>query len=259
MRPTTHTLGAAALTIALTLLAQSSHAAYLDGTGRDDVLIGRDDDNTADLEIQPAGVTANQSLNNADTLVGRHGDDVLIGLLGSDTMLGGPGNDILVGGTEQGSQPNSDIQIGDTGNDIAIWAGGDGSDLFDGGLGERDALVFATIDRVNNVPTLSPVTGKHEATGLPTGAITTQGGFCRLDPVADPDARGFQFLVRFFSRATGNLLVTVRTRDVEQVFCTSEAGGSATFADLTVPDPVLVPVSLDEVAELNKTVAKMVR
>jgi hypothetical protein len=259
MRPTTHALSALALTIALTLPAQSSHAAYVDGTGRDDVLIGRDDDNTADPEIQPDGVAANQSLNNADTLVGRHGDDVLIGLLGSDTMLGGPGNDILVGGTEQGTQPNSDVQIGDTGNDIAIWAGGDGSDLFDGGLGERDALVFGTIDRVNNVPTLSPVTGKHQQTGLPTAAVTTQGGFCRLERVADAEARGFQFLVRFFVRATGNLAVTIRTRDVEQVFCTSEAGGSVTFADLTAPDPVFVPVTLDEVAELNGTVAKIIR
>jgi hypothetical protein len=259
MRPTTHARSAAALTLALTLLAPPSQAAYLAGTGRDDVLIGRDDDNTTDTEIQPAGVTANQSLNNADTLLGRNGDDVLIGLLGSDTMLGGPGNDILVGGTEQGSQPNSDIQIGDTGNDIALWAGGDGSDLFDGGLGERDALVFGTIDRVNNVPTLSPVRGKHQATGLPTANVTGQGGFCRLERVADAEARGFEFLVRFFVRATGNLAVTIRTRDVEQVFCTSEAGGSATFANLTVPDPVFVPVTLDEVADLNKTVSQIIR
>jgi hypothetical protein len=41
-----------------------AHAAYLVGSGRSDVLIGLDDDNQNDLEIQPAGTAANQSLNN---------------------------------------------------------------------------------------------------------------------------------------------------------------------------------------------------
>ena len=70
----------------------------------------------------------------------------MIGLLGSDTLLGGPGNDMMIGGTEQGQAPNRDVQIGGTGNDVAVWAGGDGSDLFDGGPGKLDALVFGTID-----------------------------------------------------------------------------------------------------------------
>ena len=89
--------------------------------------------------------------------------------------------------------------------------------------------------------------------------MTGQGGFCRLERLADPAARGYDFLVRFFSRASGALLVTVRTRDVEQLFCTSEAGGAITYADLTAADPQLVEVSLDDVDKLNRTVRAIIR
>src|SRR5262245_44951858 len=217
---------ATALALGMAMRAATSHAAEIVGTGRSDILIGLDDDNQNDREIQPENVNANQSLDNADTIIGDRGDDILIGMLGSDVLLGGPGDDVMIGGIEAGSRPNQDIQIGDTGNDIAIWQGGDGSDLFDGGPGPRDALVFGTIDHdANNVPIISPVDGRHAETGLPTANVSNQGGFCRLEAVAEPADRGFEFLVRFFSRATGNLLVTVRTSSVEQVFCTSEAGG----------------------------------
>ena len=252
-------LGTAALAAFLFLTASPGNAALVRGTEASDVLFGQDDDNIDDPEIQPPGVAANQSLNNADLMDGLGGHDVMIGLLGSDTMLGGPGDDVLVGGTEQGQAPNSDIQIGGTGNDVAVWAGGDGSDLFDGGPGKFDALVFGTIDKVDGIPTLSAATGKYRDTGLPTANVTGQGGFCTLEPVADPIGRGIDFLVRFFARASGNLLVTVRTRDVEQVFCTSQAGGAITYADLTAPDPQLVEVSLDEVERLNRTVRAIIR
>jgi Ca2+-binding RTX toxin-like protein len=248
-----------ALAATFTLTVSRADAALVRGSEASEVLFGHDDDNTDDPEIQPPGVTANQSLNNADLIDGLGGHDVLIGLLGSDTLLGGPGDDVLVGGTEQGSQPNSDVQIGGTGNDVALWAGGDGSDLFDGGPGYSDALVFGTIDKVNNFPVLSAATGKYRDTGLPTANVTGQGGFCTLERLDDPIGRGFDFLVRFFSRASGNLLVTVRTRDVEQLFCTSQAGGAITFADLTVATPQLVEVSLDEVAKLNRTVRAIIR
>jgi hypothetical protein len=248
-----------ALALALVLPGPGAHAAYLQGTGRSDILIGSDDDNQEDPEIQPAA-GANQSLDNADVLVGLRGDDVLVGMLGSDVLLGGPGDDVMIGGIEGGQRPNQDVQIGDTGNDIAIWQGGDGSDLFDGGPGPRDTLIFGTIDRdANNVPILSPVTGHHAETGLPTANVSGQGGFCRLEAVADPAARGFQYLVRFFSRATGNLLVTIRTRDVEQVFCTSEAGGAITFADLTKPDPEFVEIPLEAVRDVNQDAARIIR
>jgi Ca2+-binding RTX toxin-like protein len=250
------------LALGLALHASTTQAALLVGSSQSDVLVGSDDDNVNDAEIQPQNVTANQSLNNADTLLGGKGDDILIGMLGSDVLLGGPGDDVLIGGIERATQPNSDIQLGEAGNDVAIWQGGDGSDLFDGGLGRRDALVFGTIDRNpdTNVPTLSPVDGRHADTGVPTANVTNQNGFCTLDAVADPEARGFEFLVRFFSKATGNpLLVTVRTRDVEQVFCTTQNGAGITFADLTQPDPAFVEISLDDVKDLNVDVARMIR
>ena len=248
-----------ALALGLALQAASVHAAFLVGTHKSDVLIGKDDDNQNDLEIQPEGVTANQSLNNADTLIGERGDDVLIGMRGSDVLLGGFGDDVLIGGIERGSQPNSDIQLGDAGNDTAIWQGGDGSDLFDGGPGARDALVFGTIDAVGDVPILSPVDGKHARTGLPTANVSGQGGFCTLEAVAKPDERGFEFLVRFFSKASGALLVTVRVRDVEQVFCTAENSAAITFADLTAPKPDFAEVALEAVRDLNPDVALMIR
>jgi Ca2+-binding RTX toxin-like protein len=252
---------AAAIAFALTLCATNAYAAELVGTAHDDVLIGPDDDNPNDPEIQPAGVAANQSLNNTDVLIGGLGDDVLIGMLGSDVLIGGPGNDILIGGIERGSQPNSDVQLGGSGNDTAIWQGGDGSDSFDGGPGRRDALVFGTIDRDanTNVPVLSPVSGRHARTGLPTANVSGQGGFCTLEAVQEPAARGFDFLVRFFSKANGNLLVTIRVRDVEQVFCTAQDAAAITFADLTQPKPDFVEVSLDDVRRLNEDVARMIR
>ena len=237
-----------------------SEAGVQIGTNGADVLIGLDDDTKTNPAIQPAEPVdlANQSLDKADVLLGRSGDDVLIGLLGSDVMDGGPGSDVLIGGTEQGSTPNSDTMIGGDGNDVALWRAGDGSEAFLGGRGV-DALVFGNIDKdASNVPTLSPVTGRHARTGLPTADLTGQGGFCSLERVSDPDF-GYEFLVRFFVRATGRLAVTVRTSEVEQVFCTSEAGGAITFADLTQSDPAFVDVTLDEVRGLNATVGKIVR
>jgi hypothetical protein len=121
--------------------------------------------------------------------------------------------------------------------------------------------VFGTIDRdpTTNVPILSPVAGRHAQTGIPTANVTGQNGFCTVEAVEDPAARGFQFLVRFFSKANGNLLVTVRTRDVEQVFCTAQNAAAITFADLTRPHPEFVEIPLGAVAGLNSEVASMIR
>jgi len=239
--------------------ASAAHAAYIRGTSGDDVIFGRDDDTQANTQIQPAGVTADQSLDKSDVLEGGSGDDLLIGLGGSDVLIGGPGNDILVGGTEQFQTPNSDTMIGGDGNDIALWRGGDGSEAFVGGKGNADALIFGNIDRdASNIPTISPTTGRHAKTGIPTADVTNQGGFCEVERVQDPDF-GYQFLIRFFVRATRTLAVTLRTVDVEQVYCTSEAGGQITFADLTAPDPEFVVVSLDQVKQINPTVGKIIR
>src|SRR5690606_18669577 len=114
-------------------------------------------------------------------------------------------------------------------------------------------------DKVNGIPTISPSRGKHRSTGVPTANVTGQGGFCTLERVDDPGRRGYDFLVRFFSRATGNLLVTVRTRDVEQVFCTSEAGGTIVVADLTDANPTFEEIALADVAGLNPIVAQSIR
>ena len=183
----------------------------------------------------------------------------MIGLAGSDVMLGGKGNDILVGGTEQGILPNSDAMIGEGGDDIALWRGGDGSEPFIGGSGRADALIMGTIDRnASNIPVISPTSRPSRPDRNPTADVTGQAGFCTLERVQDRNA-GYEFLVRFFLRATGNLAVTMRTAGVEQVYCTSQAGGQITFADLTAEDPEFVVVSLDEVEEVNGTVAKIIR
>ncbi len=249
------------LTAALCTLvggAGAAHAAFVEGTNRADVLFGLDDDSQANPRIQPAGAV-NQSLDKADIIEGRSGDDVMVGLGGSDVMLGGSGDDIIVGGTEQGTAPNSDAMIGGNGNDIALWRGGDGSEAFVGGRGHADALIFGNIDRDDsNIPIISPTTGRHAKTGIPTADVTGQGGFCTLEDVQDSDL-GYQFLVRFFARATGNLAVTLRTVDVEQVYCTSQVGGQITFADLTATNPEFVVVDLDEVKEINRTVDKIIR
>jgi hypothetical protein len=247
----------AALVVAgLGTAARPTDASLEEGDFQSQVLIGRDDDNISNPPIQPAGVAANQSLNNADVLNGAGGNDVLLGLLGSDVLRGGFGNDILVGGPEGGSSfPNSDIMYGDQDNDVAIWAPGDGSDAFLGGTG-FDALVFGVTDRANGVPTL---TGQAHGFpfGIPTANVSGQGGFCTLER-ADPSS-GYEWLVRFFVRATGNLAVTVRVADVEQVFCTSQAGGQITYADLTGDEPQFVVVSHEQASRINQLVGAIIR
>jgi hypothetical protein len=68
---------------------------------------------------------------------------------------------------------------------------------------------------------------------------------------------GYDHLVRFRG-AAGNIIVTVRVKDVEQVFCSS-GQGAITFADLTVPSPVFVDVTQAAVQTLNPLVAAMIR
>jgi hypothetical protein len=236
---------------------QSTEAALQQGGSGPQVLIGADDDNVNNPTIQPPGVPANQSLNNTDVLLGGGANDILIGLLGNDVLIGGPGNDILIGGPEGSGPPNSDVIFGGPGNDIAIWQGGDGSDAFIGG-DDFDALVFGTMDRdPNNVPVL---TGRAPGfpNGLPTANVSGQGGFCTVERPDDP-AIGYNFLVRFFVRATGALAVTIRVSEVEQVFCTSEAGGEITFADLTNENPEFVVVTPERVELLNGIVARVIR
>jgi Ca2+-binding RTX toxin-like protein len=243
------------LAAGVALVGRPSHAALVFGGNAASILFGLDNDNNANPHIQPAGVTANQSLNNTDVLAGGSGNDVIVGLLGSDVISAGAGSDILIGGPEQGTTPNSDIVFGDDGDDINIWAPGDGSDMFIGGAG-RDALVFGVIDKnAQNIPTSAgPAPGFAH---IPSANVSGQNGFCTLER-ADP-ALGVDFLVRFFSRASGNLLVTVRTREVEEVYCTSQAGGQITYADLRQAAPQFDVVALPLVLQLNNTVGRIIR
>ncbi|MEL7023969.1 MAG: hypothetical protein AAGL69_09505 [Pseudomonadota bacterium] len=230
--------------------------------GVSEVLIGLDNDNVSNPLIQPIVPPPNQSLNNADILQGEDGCDVLIGLQGNDVLTGGEGQDIMIGGTEQFDPEgfgNRDVMIGGEGNDINIWAPGDGSDAFLGGAGSRDAMIFGLIDRdANNVPTLAPVVGTFSETGVPTANVTGSPGFCRLEDVRDTDL-GFDYLVRFFVRSTGNLAVTIRLRDVEQVFCTSESGGAITFANLRKRYAQFVEIAPGDVQRKNKVVSQIIR
>ena len=191
-----------------------------------------------------------------DYIHGRAGNDVQIGLLGDDFLWGEAGRDVLVGGTEQFKEPNFDTMYGGDGADTNVWAPGDGDDDFRGGVG-RDAQVFGVIDiNKRNVPTLSkPARGYRY--GVPTADVSGSPGFCTL--ARAPKQGKFDYLARFFVRETGDLAVTIRLADVEQVFCTSKAGGQITYANLTQAKPRFVKVSDGEVADLNSTVARIIR
>jgi len=238
------------------MLVQPSQAALVVGDSAPSIVFGRDNDNVNNPTIQPAGVVANQSLNNTDVLVGRAGNDVIVGLPGSDVLSAGFGNDILIGGPEQGTTPNSDIIFGDEGDDINIWAPGDGSDLFVGGNG-RDAIIFGVIDRdASNRPTSAgPAPGFAH---IPSANVSGQGGFCTIERSPD-GSLGFEFLARFFVRATGALAVTVRLNEVEQIFCTSQAGGQIIYADLTQANPQFAVISRGDALALNEIVGRIIR
>jgi hypothetical protein len=245
--------------------AQQTQAALLEGGNGPQLLIGFDDDNQTNALIQ-AGALANQSLNRTDILEGGRANDVMFGLNGNDVMEGGPGDDIILGGPDggpaPGGPPNSDIMFGGPGNDVNLWAPGDGSEAFIGGPG-RDALIFGATDRE---AVADPATGVRLPTlffgvlrfpqGIPTADVSGLGNFCTLEASPSP---GYEYLVRFRSTATTNIIVTVRVKDVEQVFCTGQSGASITFADLTAPSPTFSVVSQQEVETLNPLVGSMIR
>jgi len=240
----------------------TTHAAPGGNDNGPQLLIGRDDDRQDNAAIQ-AGAAANQSLNRTDVLIGGSGNDVIFGLNGNDVIDGGPGRDIILGGPDggpaPGGPPNSDIMFGGPGNDVNLWAPGDGSEAFVGGEG-RDALIFGATDR-DSVP--DATTGVRLPTllfgvpgfpqGIPTADVSGLTNFCTLEDSPLPE---YQFLVRFRG-AAGNIIVTVRVRDVEQVFCSE--GGSIAYADLTAPSPSFVVVSQQEVEKLNALVGAMIR
>jgi hypothetical protein len=244
--------------------AHRIQAAVVEGGKGPQLLIGRDDDNINNAGIQ-AGASANQSLNRTDIIEGGPGNDVIFGLNGDDVIDGGPGHDIILGGPDGGAAPggipNSDIMFGGPDNDVNLWAPGDGSEAFVGGPG-LDALVFGTTDR-QDIPDpqtsvrlpklLTGVEGFPQ--GIPTADVSGQVQHCTVERSPSP---GYDYLVRFRG-PTGNLIVTVRVSEVEQVFCSSEEGAGIAFADLTLPSPAFADVSQQEVETLNPVVGAMIR
>src|SRR5262245_42943584 len=213
------------------------------------LIIGADDDRPEAPVIQ-AGAATDQSLKRTDVLTGGLANDVMFGLNGNDVMFGRAGRDIILGGpdggTPPGGPPNSDIMFGGADNDVNLWAPGDGSEAFFGGSGSRDALVFGATDRELvadpdtgvKLPTLlTGVPGFPH--GIPTADVSGVTSFCTVEASPLPE---YDFLIRFLGE-TGNLIVTVRVKDVEQVFCSGQGGGAITFADLTDAYPAFVVVS----------------
>jgi len=242
--------------------AQAANVKHEDRKDAAQLLIGADNDRKDNPAIQ-ADAVADQSLGRTDVLRGGSGNDVIFGLNGNDVIDGGPGSDIILGGPDGGAAPggppNSDIMFGGPGRDVNLWAPGDGSEAFIGGSG-LDALVFGATDRDAfpdfatgvRLPTLRfGVPGFPQ--GIPTANVSGLTNFCTIE---DSPLAAYDHLVRFRG-AAGNLIVTVRVAEVEQVCCSQ--GGGIGFADLTQPSPVFVPVSLQEVESLNRLVAAMIR
>ena len=259
---------AAIIAVAAALAAAGTAGAAIQGGGDADVpllLVGEDDDSTADPTIQPPGTVNNQSTRKADILGGGQEDDMLVGRLGPDVVVAGPGDDVIVGGPEAGSDvlqfPNADAALGGPGDDVFIWAPGDGPDSFTGGEGpdtvlqparrvrrggrvvtiparrvparpDDDVLVLGTLalqpgdntrPALRRVGAFGPLpTVNVSGIGLPATVgdnppLATVKGFCELVP--GPAVSQWQFLVRFFNEATGELQATIRTRAVERVIC----------------------------------------
>jgi hypothetical protein len=244
--------------------AHSIQAARLDGGRGPQLLIGRDDDRIENVAIQ-AGAATNQSLDRTDVIEAGQGNDVIFGLNGDDVIDGGQGQDIILGGPDGGAAPggppNSDIMFGGQGDDVNLWAPGDGSEAFIGGPG-LDALVFGATDR-EAVP--DPQTGVRLPTllsgvegfpqGIPTADVSGLPQHCSVERSPSP---AYDFLVRFLG-PTGNIIVTVRVKGVEQFFCPSQLGAGIAFADLTLASPTFVDVSQNEVESLNPLVGAMIR
>ena len=200
-----------------------------------------------------------------DTLIGRLGSDVFKAGAGDDVIVGG-----TEGGQPAPALPNSDIAYGEAGSDAFIWAPGDGSDAFVGGNAakakkvkksakgkgkgkgkklkkpapEVDTLVVGNL--VLTADSSSPQLYETKFGQLPKvfssdrGVPTPLGGTPPRNPnltglceiVAAPPGLGYEFLVRFFGAPGGNLLVTIRTKGVEQVICPTSGTDAATLTSL---------------------------
>ena len=198
------------------------------------VIVGKDNDNAANTFIQPANVAAKQHLDNTDIVVGGLRKDLLIGMKGSDLIDGGADNDILVGGVERATQPNSDLLNGGRGNDVNIWAPGDGSDAFLGGPGYDTHISAPIVLDGENVALFDA--GYRR---VPHVSIDAKPQFtCTVERVPAEQELGYDYITRFL--ANGNLAVTIRLEDVEQVLCPSPNAGKVLVAKLDGANPTFV-------------------
>lgn len=215
------------------------------------------------LANNPAGPggSPNQSLRAGDVLQGDSGDDVLIGGLGIDVLFGNDGNDVLIGGTEDfnsnvdGDGRNSDNRdraFGGNGDDVFIWAPGDGSDFFDGGVG-TDVVIFGVLGErrdadgsTDGAPffNVNPpsAAGSQDFDGIflqtdtnfPLARVSASPGFCTVLVTNGPEFSELDLdhVVRFSLRGIANafdagerndddgLRVAVSLRNTEFLVCT---------------------------------------
>ena len=219
-------------------------AALLQGGG---TLIGLDNDNNLNTFIQPIGETDKQHMEDADLLFGDDSANLLIGMLGADTIMGGDNADILVGGAENfrtgedantGEQrgSNSDVLLGENGDDINIWSPGDGSDAFLGGEG-YDSMIFAPLIHPNGDKNQVPSIFNFDGREIVKVKIDELPQFsCTIEVVpALANLLHYEFIVRF--AVNGDVKVTVRLADVEQVLCPSPNASKVQVANLTSLTP----------------------
>lgn len=235
-------VGAAAVVVGAAIGAPSVLAAVIPGTPGNDVTVGPDTDNASNRFIQPAGVSAQQHLNNTEVLFGRLGHDLLVGRAGSDVLVAGEGNDILIGGPERNRKPGNDVALGDEGDDIALWSPGDQSETFVGDVGSDTQVVGRLQVGANGSPRLVTFAGRK----VPRAQLDGESTYaCRLVPVPASQGVGEQYVLRVY--AGQQLSATVRLKDVERVACPSPQPNSAAVADLTRPAASFVTVSLSTI------------
>jgi hypothetical protein len=244
-RPRTRSLAVLALAgvVVATLVVTLQPAAAALQMGRTfarNVIVGADNDNAANTFIQPANVAAKQHLDNTDVLLGGLRGDLLIGMKGSDVIEGGQSSDILVGGVERGQSPNSDVLSSGSGHDINIWAPGDGSDAYLGGSG-WDTHISAPL--VLNGEQVALFQAGYRQ--VPHVSIDAKPQFtCTVERVPRELGLSFDYITRFF--ANGNLAVTIRLQDVEQVLCPSPNPGRVLVARLVGSKPAFVERRLSD-------------
>jgi len=133
---------------------------------------------------------------------------------------GGAGRDIILGGLDGGAAPggapNSDIMFGAPADDVNLWASGDGSETFIGGPG-LDAVIFRCHRSRGGRTGLRLPTLRFVFPTFVTGIHSGREWCGKLLHAGDQPLQGYDYLVRFRGRATGNIIVAVRLRGVEQV------------------------------------------